>query len=138
FGGCLKLVLNYILMPYFGAKGAAIATLVALIVISVLNSMLLMRAVSESLIDKRNMLGVVISGIGMGFVLIMFMRVLQMSGLVIDTEHRGIATLEALLGVAIGGLAYMFLILKLRVFTKAEIGTVMKKEKKEGSLKKSG
>lgn len=103
-----------------------------------LNSALLMRAVSESLIDKRNMLGVVISGIGMGFVLIMFMRVLQMSGLVIDTEHRGIATLEALLGVAIGGLAYMFLILKLRVFTKAEIGTVMKKEKKEGSLKKSG
>jgi len=32
----------------------------------------------------------------------------------------------------------MFLILKLRVFTKAEIGTVMKKEKKESSLKKSG
>lgn len=74
----------------------------------------------------------------MGFVLIMFMRVLQMSGLVIDTEHRGIATIEALLGVAIGGLAYMFLILKLRVFTKEEIGTVMKQEKKEGSLKKSG
>ena len=67
-----------------------------------------MRAVSESLIDKRNMLGVVISGIGMGFVLIMFMRVLQMSGLVMDTSHRGVATLEALLGVAIGGLAYMF------------------------------
>ncbi|KOS31113.1 sugar transporter [Bacillus anthracis] len=138
FGGCLKLVLNYILMPYFGAKGAAIATLVALIVISVLNSMLLMRAVSESLIDKRNMLGIVISGFSMGFVLIMFMRVLQMSGLVMDTSHRGVATFEALLGVAIGGLAYMFLILKLRVFTKAEIGTVMKKEKKEGSLKKSG
>ncbi len=34
-----------------------------------------MRAVSESLIDKRNMLGIVISGIGMGFVLIMFMRI---------------------------------------------------------------
>ncbi|MEG7964783.1 putative polysaccharide biosynthesis protein [Bacillus cereus group sp. Sample30] len=137
-GGCLKLALNYILMPYFSVKGAAIATLVALIVISILNSVLLMRAVSESLIDKRNMLGIVISGIGMGFVLIMFMRVLQMSGLVMDTSHRGVATFEALLGVAIGGLAYMFLILKLRVFTKAEIGTVMKKEKKEGSLKKSG
>ena len=67
-----------------------------------------MRAVSESLIDKRNMLGVVISGIGMGVVLIMFIRVLHMSGLVIDTGHRGIATLEALLGVAIGGLTYVF------------------------------
>ena len=108
------------------------------VVISMLNSVLLMRAVSESLIDKRNMLGVVISGIGMGFVLIMFIRVLQMSGLVIDTEHRGIATLEALLGVAIGGLTYVFFILKLRVFTKKELGTVMKQEKKEGSLKKSG
>jgi len=32
----------------------------------------------------------------------------------------------------------MFLILKLRVFTKEELGSVMKKEKKEGSLKKSG
>ena len=138
FGGCLKLALNYILMPYFGVKGAAIATLVALIVISMLNSVLLMRAVSESLIDKRNMLGVVISGIGMGFVLIMFIRVLQMSGLVIDAGHRGIATLEALLGVAIGGSTYLFFILKLRVFTKKELGTVMKQEKKEGSLKKSG
>ena len=96
FGGCLKLALNYILMPYFSVKGAAIATLVALIVISILNSVLLMRAVSESLIDKRNMLGIVISGIGMGFVLIMLMRVLQMSGLVMDTSHRGVATLEAL------------------------------------------
>lgn len=138
FGGCLKLVLNYILMPYFGVKGAAIATLVALIVIALLNSVLLMRAVSEPLIDRRNMLGVAISGIGMGFVLIIFMRMLRMSGLVIDTGHRGIATLEALLGVAIGGLAYMFLILKFRVFTKEELGTVMKQEKKEGSLKKSG
>ncbi|PGU10241.1 sugar transporter, partial [Bacillus thuringiensis] len=56
----------------------------------------------------------------------------------IDTEHRGIATLEALLGVVVGGLTYMFLILKLHVFTKKELGTVMKQEKKEGSLKKSG
>ena len=55
-----------------------------------------------------------------------------------DTSHRGVATLEALLGVAIGGLTYMFFILKLRVFTKKELGTVMKQEKKEGSLKKSG
>lgn len=90
----------------------------ALIIISGLNSLLLMRAVSGSLINKRNMLGVVISGICMGFVLMMFTRVLQVSGLVIDTEHRGIATLEALLGVVVGGLTYMFLILKLRVFTK--------------------
>ena len=55
------------------------------------------------------MLGIVISGICMGFVLMMFTRVLQMSGLVINTEHRGSATLEALLGVAIGGLTYVFL-----------------------------
>ena len=74
-----------------------------------LNSLLLTRAVSGSLINKRNMLGIVISGICMGFVLMMFTRVLQMSGLVINTEHRGSATLEALLGVAIGGLTYMFL-----------------------------
>lgn len=108
FGGCLKLALNYIFMPYFGVKGG-FATLCALIIISGLNSLLLMRAVSGSLINKRNMLGIVISGICMGFVLMMFTRVLQMSGLVIDTEHRASATIESLLGVAIGGLTYMFL-----------------------------
>ncbi len=138
FGGCLKLVLNYMLMPHFGVKGVAIATLIALVVIALLNSVLLMQSVSGSLINKQKMFGIVISGISMGFVLIMFIRVLQMSGLVIDGNHRGIATFEALLGVAIGGLTYMFLILKLRVFTKEELGSVMKKEKKEGSLKKSG
>ena len=109
FGGCLKLALNYIFMPYLGVKGATFATLCALIIISGLNTLLLTRAVSGSLINKRNMLGIVISGICMGFVLMIFTRVLQMSGLVIDTEHRGSATLEALLGVAIGGLTYMFL-----------------------------
>lgn len=121
FGGCLKLVLNYMLMPHFGVKGAAIATLIALVVIALLNSVLLMQSVSGSLINKQKMFGIVISGISMGFVLIMFIRVLQMSGLVIDGNHRGIATFEALLGVAIGGLTYMFLILKLRVFTKEEL-----------------
>ena len=83
------------------------------------------------------MLGIVISGICMGFVLMIFTRVLQMSGLVIDTEHRGSATLEALLGVAIGGLTYMFFILKLRVFTK-RIRNRYETREKEGSLKKSG
>ncbi len=80
-----------------------------------------MRAVSGSLINKRNMLGVVISGICMGFVLMMFTRVLQMSGLVIDTEHRASATLEALLGVAIGGLTYMFFYFKITCIYKKRI-----------------
>ncbi|KFN02089.1 polysaccharide biosynthesis protein [Bacillus clarus] len=137
-GGCLKLALNYILMPHFGVTGAAIATLVALIMIAVFNSVLLIRIVGEPLFSKKNVLGVMASGLGMAFILKVFMRVFQISGLPIEAEYRGMATTEALLGVLIGGLVYVFLILKFQVFTKEELGTFMKEEKKEGSLKKSG
>lgn len=49
-----------------------------------------------------------------------------MFGLVINMEYRGSVTFEVLLGVVIGGLIYMFFILKLCVFIKKELGIVMK------------
>ncbi|WP_410985522.1 oligosaccharide flippase family protein [Bacillus cereus] len=138
FGGCLKLLLNYMLMPKFGVTGAAIATVISLMVIALLNSALLIRIVEEPLIHKQGIFGVTISGLGMVVMLMLFMRIYEGFGLASDEGYRGLAAIEALLGVAIGGLVYLFLIMKLSVFTKKELGTVMKQEKVQASLKKSG
>ncbi|KEK22097.1 putative polysaccharide biosynthesis protein [Bacillus gaemokensis] len=138
FGGCLKLLLNYMLMPYFGVTGAAIATLIALMGIVLLNSTLLIRVIEEPLIHKSNILSVITSGAGMVCVLMVFMRVYEGFGIASEEGYRGLATMEAFLGVSFGGLTYIFLILKMRVFTKKELGTVMKQEKGQASLKKSG
>ncbi|MFJ8531352.1 oligosaccharide flippase family protein [Bacillus sp. NPDC094106] len=137
FGGCLKLLLNHMLMPHFGVTGAAIATLIALMGIVFLNSALLIRVVGEPIIYKQNIFGVMASGLGMTFILMIFMRMSEGVGLV-EEGYRGMATVEALLGVVIGGLIYVFLILKMHVFTKEELGTFMKRDKVKDSLKKSG
>lgn len=138
FGACLKLLLNYMLMPQFGVTGAAVATVISLMVIALLNSAFLIRIVEEPLIHKQGIFNVMISGLGMVIILMLFMRIYEGFGLASDEGYRGLATIEALLGVAIGGLVYLFLIMKLDVFTKKELGTVMKREKVQASLKKSG
>jgi len=74
----------------------------------------------------------------MAIILMLFMFIYEGFGLASDEGHRGLAVVEALLGVVIGGLVYLFLIMKFNVFTKKELGTVMKQEKVQASLKKSG
>ncbi|MDM5186526.1 polysaccharide biosynthesis protein [Bacillus sp. DX4.1] len=138
FGGCLKLLLNHLLMPHFSVTGSAIATVIALMSIALLNSALLIRIVEEPLIHKQNIFGVTIGGLGMVVILMLFMRMYEGFGLVSDGGHRGLAVIEAMTGVAVGGLVYVFLIMKLHVFTTEELGTVMKQDKVQASLKKSG
>ena len=138
FGGCLKLLLNYMLMPYFGATGAAIATVLALMSIALLNSRLLIRIVEKPLIQKKSVFAIAISGFAMLVGLLLFMNMYEGIGLVSDEGYRELAAIEALLGVVIGGFIYVFFIMKLRVFTTKELGSVMKREKIEASWKKSG
>lgn len=132
-GGCLKLLLNYMLMPQFGIKGAAIATVIALLFIALCNSGWLIRVLHEPLIEKRTMIGVMVGGISMVAALTVFLHICGEFGMQINEEHRGRATLEALMGVAIGGALYIFLIMKLHVFTKQEFEAVMNKEKRQAS-----
>ncbi len=137
-GACVKLLLNYIFMPHFGVIGAAIATVIALLCIAILNSVLLIREVNEPLIQKTPIVGVTIGALSMVLVLACCMYMFEWFGLQANEEHRGLAAIQALLCVGVGGLLYVFLILKLQVFTAQEIGTVMKQEKVQTSLKKSG
>lgn len=133
-GSCLKLVLNYILMPYIGIAGAAIATLLALLSIVLLNGGLLVRIVEEAIIEKQQLTKIVISGVGMAVILMVFINIFESLG----RMSRIFASIEALLGVGIGVLIYGFFILKMSVFTKEELGTFMKQDKIKDSLKKSG
>lgn len=137
-GGLVKLLLNYMLMPQFGIKGAAFATVIALLCIAICNSAWLIHVLHEPLIEKRAMLGVVIGGVGMVAVLTGLLHICGEFGMKINEEHRGRATLEALMGVMIGGALYIFLIMKLHVFTKLEFEAVMKKEQTKVSRKKIG
>ncbi|MGG2067666.1 putative polysaccharide biosynthesis protein [Bacillus sp. S14(2024)] len=137
-GACVKLLFNYMFIPHFGVIGAAIATVIALLCIALLNSVLLIRVVNEPLMQRRTIIGVTIGVLGMVLVLAGFTYMFEWFGVQVNEEHREIAMIQALLGVSVGGLLYVFLILKLRVFTAKELGAVMKHEKVQSSLKKSG
>lgn len=105
-------------MPQLGVTGAAVATVISLMVIALLNSTLLIRVIEEPLIQKQSILGITVSGLGMAIILMLFMFIYEGFGLASDEGHRGLAVVEALLGVVIGGLVYLFLIMKFNVFTK--------------------
>lgn len=137
-GGCLKLLLNYMLMPHFGMKGAAIATIIALFFIALCNSAWLIHMLHESLIERRTVIGVIIGGFSMVVMLNLFFHICGEFGLQISEAHRGRAALEALIGAVLGGGLYIFLIMKLDVFTKQEFESVMKKEKIQTLRKKTG
>ncbi|WP_416829575.1 putative polysaccharide biosynthesis protein [Ectobacillus polymachus] len=122
-GAGIKYSANLWLIPRFGVKGAAIATVFALFCISACNIFVLVRKIPSALPGFRSIRSVGIAGLGMVLVIMLYMNMFQHF---INTEHRLVATFEALSSVGLGGIIYLILIFKMNVFTDEEIGAVWK------------
>lgn len=122
-GAGIKYGANLWMIPRFGVKGAAMATVVALCCIATCNLYILLRKVPNSLPSWHSIRSVAIAGLGMVLSVVLYMDVLEH---LVHTEHRLVATFEALSAVMIGGIVYLVLILKMKVFTDEEFGVVWK------------
>lgn len=116
----IKYGLNILLVPEFGTKGAAVASIVSLLIILVLFMMKLHKMMEEPLVHKQFYVMISIAALIMMVVLNIF---LQMTDFIYELGYseRLLASIQALAGVMLGGFSYMVIILKANVFKEDEL-----------------
>jgi O-antigen/teichoic acid export membrane protein len=116
----LKYWLNIIFIPYFGTIGAAISSLLALLTILGIAMIRLRKILNGSLIEKRFYVVITIAGLFMMASLRLYVGFIELISYDIDLG-RLMATFQALSAVLIGGLVYVILVIRGRLFTRDEL-----------------
>jgi PST family polysaccharide transporter len=119
-GVFVKVLLNSLLVPIYASMGAAIATVIAIGVIMVLTLIMLYRKLERLSISViKFLLKTFLAGVGMAVLLkgyeFIYFNYIPM----IDT--RIISSIYALSAVVIGGISYLLLIVRFRLFEKDEL-----------------
>jgi O-antigen/teichoic acid export membrane protein len=116
----IKYFLNVLLVPVFGRMGAAESTIITLAVVSLLLTMKLKKMLSVSLFSKRFFLTLLLGTIAMVVFLkgyLYLINVLIGSSL---SERLG-ATFESLSSAILGGLLFLFIIIRGNIFSAEEL-----------------
>lgn len=117
--GC-KIILNYVLIPPFGTTGAAIATVFAYLLTTVLHIRLLASMLQLRLITNY-FSKVLLSGLVMVFCLYSYQFLLTELFHTIMEGSRMLATFQSLTSVIIGSCLYILSVIKTNVFTEQEL-----------------
>jgi O-antigen/teichoic acid export membrane protein len=112
-----KWCLNVSLVPRYGISGAAMATVLALFGMAVCLSFVLKRSLKAALFSKKDMWIIVRSTVVMMLVLFLFNGIFEL----FLHQARFIATIQALLGVALGAVVFIFIILRGNLFKQEEL-----------------
>ena len=118
-GFALKLGLNILLVPSYGTAGAAAASALALAAILFLLSIKLHRYLNISLISMRFLLLTGFAAFIMTIVLQLYLQALAM--LPIAEPGRIFSGFQALSGVVLGGLTYLYIMFKGNTFKEEEL-----------------
>jgi PST family polysaccharide transporter len=119
-GMAVKLILNLWLIPDFQTIGAAIASSTGFAIVAAINLFCLYKKLAVPLVPKKASGGIFITGIAMVVLLQSYLFCLHhfawSNGL--DTSKQ---VVETGAGVLIGGLFYLFIIMKQHIFTEEEL-----------------
>ncbi|MED4404161.1 putative polysaccharide biosynthesis protein [Metabacillus fastidiosus] len=113
----VKYIVNIMLIQKFGTSGAAISTVIAYLIVALLN-LIYLRKLKYQLINISVFLKIILSAFFMIAALFLFQNVIEPF---IFERFRPKATFLSLTSVLIGGLVYVFSIIKLQVFTENEL-----------------
>lgn len=135
-GMAVKLLLNYLFIPAIGIKGAALATVVSFVCVAGLN-FFRMRDKGWLSFKEYPLLSLGASVLTMCLILIVYTFLFES---ILPEEDRWAAAIESLSAVGIGGCAFLYSILKLKVFTDDELSRVplAKKFKKHEEANEGG
>ncbi|WP_449538335.1 putative polysaccharide biosynthesis protein [Ferdinandcohnia sp. Marseille-Q9671] len=120
-GMLLKWVLNVLLIPDYKTFGAAISTFVAFGVITVLHISIVKRKLPGTLRNWGFMYPIMFAAIAMIVVILCYTFALHF---VFPNANRLLASVEALSSVLLGGLTYLFFIIRGRVFSEDELSVI--------------
>ncbi|MBO9131306.1 polysaccharide biosynthesis protein [Bacillus sp. 165] len=126
---------NALLIPFMGIKGAAIATVLALAIIALVNSVYLYSVLGDTIVKRKNVRHIIICNFLMVAALLLYIKAVE-GIFIVESFSRSIFAVEALTSVIVGGIVYLFFIFKLNVFTEEELGNVFKNKRINAFLKK--
>jgi O-antigen/teichoic acid export membrane protein len=112
-----KWCLNVSLIPRYGISGAAMATVFALFGMTICLSFVLKRYLKAALFSKKDMWMIICGTALMAIVLFLFNWIFEL----FSYQARSIATVQALLGVALGAVVFIFTILRGNLFKQEEL-----------------
>ncbi|RFU66913.1 polysaccharide biosynthesis protein [Peribacillus saganii] len=116
-GILIKWVLNLLLVPLYSITGAAIASILSFIFMSLLLQIRLKKYIRKTLLGMPHVRWLARAVLAMSIVLIIHGQVFQ----ILSLEGRLFASLQALSGVLIGGSIYLVLIIRSGMFSSNEL-----------------
>ncbi|WP_375090828.1 oligosaccharide flippase family protein [Peribacillus sp. RS7] len=116
-----KWALNLVLVPYYKIAGAASATVLAFMIMTVLFYTVLRVHIKKTLIEKKYLLIILKSTIYMGTVVVLFNAIFQ---LVFSGDSRMLATIQALIGVGIGAAVFVMTAIRAGLFGEEELSLI--------------
>lgn len=116
-GFALKFLLNILLVVPFGTLGAAISSVVAMMIILVLLRLKLKRVIPARLLPRGYVNTIGFSLVMMGITLLVYVKLTD----ILFPAGRFYAAIQALTAVVIGGVFYLFLVLRKGGFKEAEL-----------------
>ncbi|KMY48165.1 hypothetical protein AC625_00235 [Peribacillus loiseleuriae] len=117
FGLACKWSLNRLLVPHYSIAGAAVATVLCFVLMALLLAVFLQTKVSKPLFEKNSVYIIVGATVTMAVTLIVYNQLFQLFQL----SGRSISSVQALIGVSLGGILFIYSILKTGLFTKNEL-----------------
>lgn len=116
-----KWALNLVLVPHYKIAGAASATVLAFMIMTVLFYTVLRVHIKKTLIEKKYLLIILKSTVYMGTVVVLFNAIFQ---LVFSGDSRMLATIQALIGVGIGAAVFVMTAIRAGLFGEEELSLI--------------
>ncbi|MGE7767849.1 putative polysaccharide biosynthesis protein [Peribacillus sp. NPDC096540] len=120
-GVCSKWALDLVLVPRYKIAGAASATVLAFIIMTVLFYMVLKVHIKTPLIEKKQLFIILKSTVYMGISVLLFNTVFQA---LLPDESRLLATIQALIGVGIGAVIFVITVFRAGLFDQEELSLI--------------
>ncbi|MFK4388109.1 O-antigen/teichoic acid export membrane protein [Peribacillus frigoritolerans] len=116
-----KWALNLVLVPHYKIAGAASATVLAYMIMTVLFYMVLRVHIKKTLIEKRHVLIILKSTVYMGTGVVLFNCLFEW---MTSGESRLLATVQALTGVGIGAAVFVMTAIRAGLFSEEELSLI--------------
>ncbi|MDX8363141.1 polysaccharide biosynthesis protein [Cytobacillus sp. IB215316] len=118
----LKGLLNVLLVPILGTKGAAFATIISLLITVLFQYYLLYRKFRGSICRIKDVVKILEAAIVMGIGLYVYIHFTNL--LLVFINNRLFSALQAITAVMIGIILFLFVIIKRQVFTQSELSII--------------
>lgn len=120
-GVVCKWALNLVLVPHYKIAGAASATVLAYMIMTVLFYVVLRVHIKKTLIEKKHVLIILKSTVYMGTAVVLFNGLFE---LISSGESRLLATIQALTGVGIGAAVFVMTAIRAGLFGEEELALI--------------